>query len=131
MKATNNITNNILKSLILIAAIFFFQMRSAKAEGYSSAPSAAVALKNLITILAPTAPSSTDFSDSELNAADFKNLAPAVPAEAGFDETEDTISLNGLAPVVPASADFSDSDPATSSITDLAPTTPTTADFND
>ncbi|MCX6284230.1 MAG: hypothetical protein NTW31_08360 [Bacteroidetes bacterium] len=132
MKATNTITNNILKSLILIAAIFFFQVLSVKAEGNYPVPSPSFTMNNLITILAPTAPSLTDFSDAELNAADFTSLAPVVPSEADFNDTPETnANVADLAPLTPSEADFSDAELLHTDITSLAPVTTSFADFND
>ena len=132
MKATYNITNNIMKSLIILTSIFFIQISTSFAGGYNLTPSANNSIDILITTLAPTAPSSTDFSDAELEAADFSNLAPVVPSEADFNDTPFTIfSLTDLAPVNPAEADFNDADFTNFDFTALAPTTPSEADFND
>lgn len=131
MKATNNITANILKSLALISAVFFFQLNTIKAEGYNTTVSTTLTINTLITVLAPSAPLFTDFNDAELNATDFLNLAPSAPAEADFNETPESMIISSLAPTTPAEADFSDSYTTVSELAFLAPTAPASADFND
>jgi len=109
MKATNNITSNILKSLILIVSMFFIQISTVSAEGFNSPSSATLTLNTMITSLAPNVPSISDFNDAELNATDFIELAPVAPAEADFSETPETsTTIADLAPVSPAEADFND-----------------------
>ena len=109
MKATNNITRNILKSLILIVSMFFIQISTVSAEGFNSPSSATLTLNTMITSLAPNVPSISDFNDAELNATDFIELAPVAPAEADFSETPETsTTIADLAPVSPAEADFND-----------------------
>ena len=132
MKATNNITNNILKSLIVLTSIFFFQINTISAEGFNTNPPVTFTINTLVTILAPTTPSVTDFNDAELNVTDNTNLAPVTPAEADFsDSLETTYNMNTLAPETPAEADFNDAELETINITTFAPTTPFEANFND
>ena len=132
MKATNNITNNILKSLIVLVSIFFFQINTISAEGFNTNPPVNFTINTLVTILAPTTPSVSDFNDAELNVSDNTNLAPVTPAEADFSDSFDTNdNMNTLAPGTPAEADFNDAEIETINITALAPTTPFEADFND
>ncbi|MEI6884660.1 MAG: hypothetical protein WCO02_09235 [Bacteroidota bacterium] len=132
MKATNNITRNITKSLIVLTSIFFFQINTISAEGFNTNPPVNFTVNNLVSILAPTAPSISDFNDAELNLSDITNLAPVTPAEADFNDSfETTYNINTLAPVTPAEADFSDAEIETINMTTLAPTTPSEASFND
>lgn len=132
MKATNNITRNIAKSLIVLTSIFFFHTNTIFAEGFNTNPPLNFTINTLVTILAPTTPSVTDFTDAELNVTDNTNLAPVTPAEADFnDSTANALNMNTLAPETPAEADFNDAELETINITTLAPTTPSEANFND
>ena len=135
MKATNNITNSILKSLIIFISVFFIQISTVSARGYNLLPSASFSINNLITVLSPLTPKEADFEDAL--SADIENLInsvliPGIPAEADFEESPETVSnFAGLAPLTPSEATFNDTCSANYSITALAPVTPSEADFND
>ena len=132
MKATNNITHNIMKSLIIIVSVFFIHISTVLAGNNTYSPSAASTVNNLIQSLAPANVETCDFNDAELNAADFSYLAPLVPSEADFNHTPViTYTMASLAPVIPSEADFNDADLENFNITSLAPITPVEADFND
>ena len=132
MKALYNISSKILKSLIIISTILFLQVNTTFAEGNTINPSVTLSMNTLLSILAPTTPATSDFSDAELNLSDIETLAPVVPSEAGFgDSDEIKINMNYLALDVPAEADFNDADMNNLNITSLAPVPPSEADFND
>ena len=134
MKATNNITNYILKSLILLISVFLIRINTASAGGYNFTPSASFSLYNLISVLSPLTPKEADFEDvfsTRIENFVTSVLNPAVPSEAGFDESPETIdNIAGLAPVNPSEADFTDNELSNGNIKDLAPLTPSEADFN-
>ena len=103
MKALYNISSKILKSLIIISTILFLQVNTTFAEGNTINPSVTLSMNTLLSILAPTTPATSDFSDAELNLSDIETLAPVVPSEAGFgDSDEIKINMNYLALDVPA-----------------------------
>jgi hypothetical protein len=130
MKATNNITGTILKSLIIIVSIFFIQISNVFAEIKNCTPPAVPAINTLIQALAPVNPGICDFNDAELNTADFSDLAPVTPSEADFNDTPEVVyDPTGLALLSPAEADFNDA--VNHNITDLAPLTPSEAGFID
>ena len=84
------------------------------------------------TSLAPSIPAEATFE--ETNDATFAafNLAPVSPIEADFSDeiSETTIDIITLAPVTPSEADFS-SDDETTNDSVFAPVTPSVADFSD
>ncbi|MCX6280830.1 MAG: hypothetical protein NTU51_02615 [Bacteroidetes bacterium] len=130
MKATNTITSNIIKSLIIFASVFSIQINSSYAEKNMNVPAPLPLVNTFIRTLAPASPETCDFNDAELNINDFSNLAPSFPDKADFNEPNETfMNLINLTPVIPSEADFSDSEPANTDITSLAPVTPSEADF--
>jgi len=109
MKATNTITNNIMKSLIIIVSVFLIQMSSVFAGNNNTILPATTTVYNLTQTLAPSSPVTCDFTDSDLNVSDFSNLAPVSPIEADFSDSEiENINITSLAPVTPSEADFTD-----------------------
>ncbi len=132
MKATNTLTNNILKSLLIIVSVFSIQISYLYAGNNNYTPSPVPTVNNLIQALAPASPLSCDFNDAELSAEEVSNLAPVVPSEADFnDAAEFTCDVAAFAPATPSEADFNDADPENSNITSLAPIATAEADFND
>jgi hypothetical protein len=84
------------------------------------------------TTLAPATPAEATFEETnDVTAIAFK-LAPSTPIEADFSDviTETTIYITTLAPVTPSEADFA-SDDETTNVSALAPVTPSAADFSD
>jgi hypothetical protein len=109
MKATNALTYNILKSLLIIISFFSIQISSLYAGNNNYNPSPVPSVNNLIQALAPASPSTCDFNDAELQTEEISHLAPIVPSEADFsDATDFTCNITPLAPATPSEADFND-----------------------
>jgi len=91
-------------------------------------PSAPVANANntmSLTSLAPAVPAEADFEDA-VAMVDFSVLAPVTPVEAQFEDlTYELVSALSLAPVTPTTAEVDESD----DFSFLAPVVPTEADF--
>ncbi|MCX6287757.1 MAG: hypothetical protein NTY96_11640 [Bacteroidetes bacterium] len=109
MKATNTITNSIIKSLIIIVSVLFIQFNTVYAGKNIIIPPASPNVITLIQALAPASPETCDFNDAELNINDFSNLAPVVPAVADFNDTEiENTNIADLVPTTPSEAEFND-----------------------
>ncbi len=57
------------------------------------------------------------------------SFAPALPAEANFEDAIETPDYSGLLPVVPSEASFEETENDILSVKDLNPAIPTEADF--
>ena len=119
-------TNKMKATIIIIAAALTLSVNVLFAN--NDLPSAPVANANntmSLTSLAPAVPAEADFEDA-VAMVDFSVLAPVTPVEAQFEDlTYELVSALSLAPVTPTTAEVDESD----DFSFLAPVVPTEADF--
>ena len=115
-----------MKSTIIIAAALTLSVNVLFANNdFPSAPAANSNTPITFTSLAPAVPAEADFEDA-VAMVDFLVLAPVTPVEAQFEDmTYEMVSSLNLAPVTPTTADVDESEELSS----LAPVVPAEADF--
>lgn len=113
---------------LIIAAVLTLSANALFAENHNMVSTgASPETAAMMVSLAPAVPAEATFEDLAVT-ADFAALTPVTPAEADFSDAA-AVELPGLAPNNTAEATFDDADLSTGETVLLAPSVPQTADF--
>ena len=88
---------------IIIASVLALNVNLLSASTLN--PSNPISKATVLSFLAPIVPMEASFEESDIT-LDYTALLPEYPAEATFEETEATTDYKSLTPVVPMIADF-------------------------
>lgn len=125
-----------MKTFYILTAILGLQFNMLVASNLTSGSNLSNKEINLtdLSALAPGTPREADFSDvAPESSNNYNHLAPANPKVASFEEPaqlNESGNLMNLAPELPSEADFNDSESTLPNI-NLTPVTPVEADFED